>query len=201
MTRQAMNYVRASRASRLHPAAERTGAAAQVVGGSVLSWTVLALLALAVGIVWWRARGEHARQAIAWDALARALSLGFDAGSRSIRGKYRLLRLEITAGRQLLGLGPWRTRIAAGYEGVIPAGLTLAADPQRLRASADQAVPLETWLDAHRRRELLSGLLAGGVHVSGHTVRVETPGLLTDPEALRTLLGQLAELAKLLSLR
>jgi hypothetical protein len=32
-------------------------------------------------------------------------------------------------------------------------------------------------------------------------VTAEAPGLLTDPEALRTLLGQLAELARLLSLR
>jgi hypothetical protein len=48
---------------------------------------------------------------------------------------------------------------------------------------------------------LLPDLLTGGVHVFGHTARVEVPGLLTDPEALRTLLGRLAELARLLSLR
>ena len=44
-------------------------------------------------------------------------------------------------------------------------------------------------------------LLQGGVHVSGHTAAVEPPGLLTDPEALRSQLGQRAVLAKLLSLR
>ena len=92
--------------------------------------------------------------------------------------------------------------MAARYEGVIPEGLLLGLEPSGgLRASARQPETLQRWLDAHRRRELLPGLLQGGVHVSGHTTRVEAPGLLTDPEALRTLLGQLAELAKLLSLR
>jgi hypothetical protein len=167
----------------------------------VLSWALLVLLALAGGLLWWRARREHAQQAIDWDALARALSLGFDPGSRSIRGKYRLLRVEITAGRRLLGLGPWRTRVGAEYEGVVPEGLDLAVQARGLRASARRTEQLDPWLEAHRRRILLPGLLAGGVHVSGHTANVETPGLLTNPEALRTLLGQLAELAKLLSLR
>jgi len=32
-------------------------------------------------------------------------------------------------------------------------------------------------------------------------VAVDVPGLLEDPEALRTVLGQVAELAKLLALR
>ena len=165
------------------------------------SWALFTLLVVAVGVLWWRARREHAEQTIAWDALARALSLGFDPGSRTIRGKYRLLRLEITARRGVLGLGRWRTRIAAEYEGVVPEGLALTADTRGLRASARRSGELEPWLEAHRRRASLSGLLEGGVHVSGHTARVETPGLLTDPERLRTLLGQLAELAKLLSLR
>ena len=168
----------------------------------MLRWALLALLALVVGLLWWRGRREHALQSEAWDALARALSLGFDPVSRGIRGKYRLLRLEISARRGLLGFGPRRTEILAEYEGVVPAGLTLAAaDAGRLRSSARERTALQSWLDAHRRRELLPPLLAGGVHVSGHAMRVRTPGLLTDPEALRTLLAQLAELAKLLSAR
>ncbi len=128
--------------------------------------------------------------------------LGFDAVSRSIRGKYRLLRLEITARRTLFGLGPWRTQIAARYEGAIPEGLALGLVRNgELRATARTSETLGLWLDAHRRGALLPPLLRGGVHVSGHTLTVGVPGLLTDPEALRTLLGQLAELAKVLSLR
>jgi len=139
---------------------------------------------------------------VVWDALARDFMLGFDRGTRSIRGKYRLLRLEITASRSLLGLGRWRTRTAVRYEGVVPEGLRLGTGlGGELRAWARTPETLARWLDAHRRRELLPTLLQGGVHVSGHTVTVQTPGLLTDAEALRTLLGQLAELAKLLSLR
>jgi len=156
---------------------------------------------LALGLLWWRRRREDARRAVAWDALARGFMLGFDEGSRSIRGKYRLLRLEITASRTLFGLGGWVTRISARYEGVVPEGLALEGGRGGFRASARTPETLERWLDAHRRRELLPPLLLGGVHVSGHTATVDTPGLLTDPEALRTLLGQLAELAKLLSLR
>jgi hypothetical protein len=167
----------------------------------VRSWAVVALLAVAVGLFWWRARRERARLLADWDALARALSLGFDPGSLGIRGKYRLLRVELTARRTVLGLGPWRTRLSAEFEGVVPEGLTLSARKSSLRASARDAEALAGWLDAHRRRELLPELLRGGVHVSGHTTRAEMPGLLTDPEALRTLLGQLAELAKLLSQR
>jgi len=167
----------------------------------VLSSALLALLAVVVGLLWWRGRREHAQQIAAWGALARALSLGFDPGSRSIRGRYRLLRLEITARRVLLGLGPWRTEILAEYEGVIPAGLTLVVDARGLRSSAGEPDALAPWLEAHGRRGLLPELLAGGVQVSGHTVRVETPGLLADPEALRARLGRLADLAKLLSLR
>jgi hypothetical protein len=169
----------------------------------VLFWLVLGCLAVAAGLFWWRSRRDDARRSVVWDALARDFMLGFDAGSRSIRGKYRLLRLEITASRALLGLGSWVTRISARYEGVVPEGLTLALGGSRrgLQASARTPETLGRWLDAHRRRELLPPLLQGGVHVSGHTATVETPGLLTDPEALRTLLGQLAELAKLLSLR
>jgi hypothetical protein len=172
-----------------------------MVGGGVLSWALLGLLALVVGLLWRRGRRERKEQSAAWDVLARALSLGFDPDSRSIRGKYRLLRLEIIARRGLLGLGGWRTEILAEYEGVVPAGLSLAADRGSLRSSAREPEALESWLDAHRRRELLVPMLAGGARVSGHTARVQVPGLLTDPEALRTLLAQLAELAKLLSAR
>jgi hypothetical protein len=167
----------------------------------VRSWVLLALLALATGLLWWRARRERAQQRAAWDALARALSLGFDPGSPSIRGKYRLLRVELTARRTVLGLGPWRTRLSADFEGVVPEGLDVSVRGTELRASARSVDGLAGWLDAHRRRELLAPLLQGGVHVSGHTTHVEVPGLLTDPEVLRTLLGRLAELAKLLSLR
>lgn len=165
------------------------------------SWALLALLALAVGLLWWRTRLERSRLLAEWDALARALSLGFDPGSLGIRGKYRLLRVELTARRTVLGLGPWRTRLSANFEGVVPEGLALSAPGTELRASARDAAALAGWLDAHRRPELLLPLLEGGVHVSGHTAHVEMAGLLTDPEALRTLLGQLAELAKVLSLR
>ena len=126
--------------------------------------------------------------------------LGFDPGDRAIRGKYRLLRLEITA-RRALGLGPLRTRVVARYEGVIPEGLTLLVRGTELCGAARTPETLARWLDAHRRRELLPSLLSRGVRVSGHTARVELPGLLTDPERLRGVLGQLAELAKLLSLR
>jgi hypothetical protein len=167
----------------------------------VLPWLVLGCLAVGMGALWWGRRREDAQRAVAWDALARGFMLGFDEGSRSIRGKYRLLRLEITASRTLFGLGNWVTRIAARYEGVVPEGLALEGGRDGLRASARTPETLGRWLDAHRRRELLPPLLRGGVHVSGHTATVDTPGLLTDPEALRTLLGQLAELAKLLSLR
>ena len=164
------------------------------------SWAPLALLALAAGLLWWRARRDDARRTLAWDTIARAFMLGFDPGDRAIRGKYRLLRLEITAQRRL-GLGPLRTRVAARYEGVVPEGIALSVQGNELRSSARTPETLARWLDAHRRRELLPALLRGGVHVSGHTATVETPGLLTDPDALRTLLGQLAELAKLLALR
>jgi len=165
-------------------------------------WLVLGALVLAVGLVWWRSRPDDARRAGAWDTLARAFMLGFDGGSQSIRGKYRLLRLDITARRVLLGVGPWRTQVSARYEGVVPEGLRLALDRRgELRASARTPETLGRWLDAHRRRELLPALLQGGVRVSGHTAAVETPGLLTDPQALRAVLGQLAELAKLLALR
>ena len=168
----------------------------------MLLWLVLAGLTVAAGLLWWRSRREDARRTVVWDALARDFMLGFDAGSRSIRGKYRLLRVEITAGRTVLGLGPWWTHVSARYEGVVPEGLLLGLDREGgLRASARTPETLGRWLDAHRRRELLPPLLQGGVHVSGHTAAADTPGLLTDPEALRTLLGQLAELAKLLSLR
>lgn len=165
------------------------------------SWALLALLVLATGLLWWRARRERAHQRAAWDALARALSLGFDPGSPCIRGKYRLLRIELTARRTVLGLGPWRTRMSADFEGVVPEGLQVSARGTELHASARSADLLAGWLDAHRRRELLPALLQGRVHVSGHTAHVELPGLLTDPEALRTLLARLAEVAKLLSLR
>jgi hypothetical protein len=166
----------------------------------VLPWLALGVLVLLAALLWQRARRDDARLAAAWDVLARDFMLGFDAGDRAVRGKYRLLRLEITA-RRRLGLGPLRTRVAARYEGVVPEGLTLSARGPDLRSSARTPETLARWLDAHRRRELLPPLLHGGVHVSGHTAAVETPGLLTDPEALRSLLGQLAELAKLLSLR
>ena len=164
-------------------------------------WVLLAALALAAALLWWRARRDEARRGLAWAGLARAFMLGFDAGSRSIRGKYRLLRVEITASRRLLGLGQLLTRVNARYEGVVPEGLELSTAGGELRASARTPDTLARWLDAHRRRELLPPLLQGGVHVSGHTATVERPGLLTDPEALRILLGQLAELSKLLSLR
>ncbi len=165
-------------------------------------WLVLGVLVITAALLVLRARRDDARRALAWDVLARDFMLGFDAGSGSIRGKYRLLRLEITARRMLLGLGPPRTQLSARYEGVVPEDLQLGLARQGgLQAAARQSDVLDRWLDAHRRRELLPGLLQGGVHVSGHTARVETPGLLTNPEALRALLGQLAELAKLLSLR
>lgn len=164
------------------------------------AWLVLGIVAVAA-LLLWRWRRDEARRAAAWDGLARDFMLGFDAGSRSIRGRYRLLRLEITARRRFLGLGPLVTRVAARYEGVVPEGLSLFTSRGELRALARTPETLGRWLDAHRRRELLPELLRGGVHVSGHTATVETPGLLTDPEALRTLLGQLAELAKLLSQR
>jgi hypothetical protein len=167
----------------------------------VLPWLALGVLVLSAALLWQRARQDDARRAGAWDPLARDFMLGFDPGSRSIRGKYRLLRVEITAGRTLLGLGSIRTRVAARYEGVVPEALALSAPEGELRASARTPDTLERWLDAHHRRELLPGLLRDGVHVSGHTAWKKTPGLLTDPEVLRTLLGQLAELAKLLSLR
>ena len=153
-----------------------------------------------VALLWWRVRRDDARRILAWDGLARDFMLGFDPGGRTIRGKYRLLRLEISADRPL-GLLPLRTRVAARYEGVVPEGLTLSARGGMLHGSARTPETLVRWLDAHRRRELLPALLAGGVHVSGHTATAEVPGLLTDPEALRTLLGRLAELARLLSLR
>lgn len=163
-------------------------------------WLVLLGGVAVVFLLWWRARRDDGRRALAWDALSRSLLLGFDPGDRAIRGKYRLLRLEIMA-RRRFGLGPLRTRVAARYEGVVPEGLALSVGGSELRSSARTPETLARWLDAHRRRELLPGLLQGGVHVSGHTMAVDIPGLLTDPEALRTLLGQLAELAKLLSLR
>jgi hypothetical protein len=166
----------------------------------VLRWLALGILAVAAALLWWRVRRDDARRALAWDALARGFMLGFDPGERAIRGKYRLLRLEIAAHRRL-ALGPLRTAVAARYEGVVPEGLALSVRGGALRASARAPETLARWLDAHRRHELLPALLTGGVHVSGHTVRVEVPGLLTDPEALRTLLGRLAELARLLSLR
>jgi len=163
-------------------------------------WLVLlGSLALAA-LLRWRALRDDAHRALAWDALARDFMLGFDPGDRAIRGRYRLLRLEITA-RRRLALGPLRTRVAARYEGVVPEGLTLSTRGSELRSSARTPEALARWLEAHRRRELLPALLAGGVHVSGHTMAIDTPALLTDPEALRTLLGQLAELARLLSLR
>jgi hypothetical protein len=163
-------------------------------------WLVLLGALAAAGLLWWRARRDDLRRARAWDPLARDFMLGFDPGGRSIRGRYRLLRVEITAQRRL-GLGPFRTRVAARYEGVVPEGLTLSARGAELRSAARTPETLAQWLEAHRRRELLPPLLGGGVRVSGHTAIVETPGLLTDPEALRSLLGQLAELARLLSLR
>ena len=162
---------------------------------------LLGVLAVAAALLLWRWRRDQARRTAAWDPLARAFMLGFDAAGRSISGKYRLLRLEITAHRRLLGLGPLETRLTARYEGVVPEGLSLFASSGELRATARTPEILARWLDAHRRRELLPPLLRGGVHVSGHTARAQKPGLLTDPEALRTLLGQLAELAKLLSMR
>jgi hypothetical protein len=158
------------------------------------------VLVVSVALLWLRERRDDARRVRAWDPLARDFMLGFDAADRAIRGKYRLLRLEITA-RRRLGLGPVRTRVAARYEGVVPEGLKLSARGTELRSSARTPETLARWLDAHRRRELLPALLQGGVHVSGHTAAVETLGLLTEPEALRRVLGQLAELAKLLSLR
>ena len=163
-------------------------------------WLVLVVGLLAAALLWWRERRDDARRARAWDTLARDFMLGFDGGSRSIRGRYRLLRVEITT-RRHLGLGPLRTRVAARYEGVVPEGLNLSARGPGLRTSARNHETLARWLDAHRRRELLPLLLQHGVHVSGHTMAADVPGLLTDPESLRTLLGQLAELAKLLSLR
>jgi hypothetical protein len=167
----------------------------------VRAWLLLGVLAVAAALLLWRWRRDQERRTAAWDPLARAFMLGFDATGRSISGKYRLLRVEITATRRLLGLGALVTRVAARYEGVVPEGLSLFASSGELRATARTPETLARWLDAHRRRELLPELLRGGVHVSGHTATLETPGLLTDPEALRTLLGQLAELAKLLSLR
>ncbi len=167
----------------------------------MLGWLALGVLVLSVVLLWRRARRDNGRRAAAWDPLARNFMLGFDARSRSIRGRYRLLRVEITARRTFLGLGPWRTLVEARYEGVVPEGLGLWAPGGELHASARTPETLERWLDAHRRRELLPTLLESGVHVSGHTAWVDTPGLLTNPEALRTLLGQLAELAKCLSLR
>lgn len=167
----------------------------------MLLWVVALGLAAVAGLLSWRSRWEARRLARAWDALARAFMLGFDPGSPSIRGTYRLLRLELTARRILLGLGPWRTRISARFEGVVPEGLTLRAPHGTLRASARTPDTVGRWLDEHGRRALLPLLLRGGVHVRGHTVTLETPGLLTDAEALRALLGQLAELARLLSLR
>ena len=166
----------------------------------MLRWVALGILVLAAALLWWRVRRDDARRAVAWDALARDFMLGFDPGERAIRGRYRLLRLEITA-RRRLGLGPLRTAVVARYEGVVPEGLALSARRGALHGSARTPETLARWLDAHRRRELLPALLTGGVHVSGHTAKVEVPGLLTDPEALRTLLGRLAELARLLSLR
>jgi hypothetical protein len=163
-------------------------------------WLVLLCGLAGAALLWWRERRDDARRTRAWDGLARDFMLGFDAGSRSIRGRYRLLSVEISSHRRL-GLGPLLTRVIARYEGVVPEGLTLSARGIALRSSARTTETLARWLDAHRRRELLPGLLAHGVHVSGHTAAVEVPGLLTDPEALRTLLGQLAELAKLLSQR
>ena len=165
------------------------------------AWLIVLAIVLVSALLWLRGRRDDEMRALAWDPLARGFMLGFDAGSRSIRGKYRLLRVEITSRRALLGLGSRRTRIAASYEGVVPEGLDLSASGEALRASARTPETLAQWLDAHRRRELLPPLLQGGVHVSGHTAQVEVPGLLTDPEALRTLLGQLAELCKLLALR
>lgn len=165
------------------------------------TWLLLGLLALAAGLLVRRQRRDDARRQAAWDPLARDFMVAFDAGSRAIRGRYRLLRIEVTARRTLLGLGAWCTRVEARYEGVVPEGLALSARGPRLVASARTPETLGRWLDAHRRRELLPALLAGGVHVSGHTASIERPGLLADPEALRTLLGQLAELAKLLSQR
>ncbi|HET6983320.1 MAG TPA: hypothetical protein VFI53_14330, partial [Myxococcaceae bacterium] len=106
------------------------------------SWALLALLALAVGLLWWRTRLERSRLLAEWDALARALSLGFDPGSLGIRGKYRLLRVELTARRTVLGLGPWRTRLSADFEGVVPDGLALSAPGTELRASARDAAVL-----------------------------------------------------------
>jgi hypothetical protein len=167
----------------------------------VLSWLLLGVVVVITDLLRWRARRDDAQRELAWDGLARDFMLGFDAASRSIRGKYRLLRVEITAGRRLLGLGPLRTRVSARYEGVVPEGLALSTAGNELRASARTPDTLAPWLGAHRRRELLPALLHGGVHVFGHTATVDTPGLLTNPDALRTLLGQLAELAKLLSLR
>ena len=166
----------------------------------MLPWLALGVLVVSAVLLWRRARQDDARRTAAWDVLARDFTLGFDPGGRSIRGKYRLLRVEMTAHRSL-GLGPLRTRVAARYEGVVPEGLRLSARGPELRSSARTSETLARWLDAHRRRALLPQLLQGGVHVSGHTAAVETPGLLTDPEALRSLLGQLADLAKLLSLR
>jgi len=166
----------------------------------VLRWLALGILVLVAAVLWRRVRQDDARSILAWDALARDFMLGFDPGGRTIRGKYRLLRLEISAERRL-GMGPLRTRVAARYEGVVPEGLELSARGGVLRGSARTKETLARWLDADRRRELLPELLAGGVHVSGHTATVQVPGLLTDPEALRTLLGRLAELARLLSLR
>jgi len=166
----------------------------------VRAWLVLGVLVVAAALLLWRWRRDDARRAAAWDPLARDFMLGFDPDDRAIRGRYRLLRVEITA-RRRLGLGPLRTRVAARYEGVVPEGLALSALGSELHSSARTPETLARWLDAHRRRELLPELLRGGVHVSGHTATVETPGLLTDPDALRSLLGQLAELAKLLALR
>jgi len=130
-------------------------------------WLLAAGVLIVAAVMAARRRSRaDARRVLAWDALARDFMLGFDAESRSIRGKDRLLRLEMTAGRALLGLGPWVTRISTSYEGVVPEGLRL-------------------------------GLDAG----SGHTAQAEVWGLLTDPEALRDLLGRIAELAELLLLR
>ena len=161
---------------------------------------MLGILAVLTALLFWRWRRDEARRGVAWEPLARDFMLGFDPADRAIRGKYRLLRLEITT-RRRLGLGPLLTRVAARYEGVVPEGLGLSVRGNGLHSSARTPETLARWLDAHRRRELLPALLQGGVHVSGHTLAVDVPGLLTGPEALRTVLGQLAELAKLLSLR
>jgi len=167
----------------------------------VLLWVGVGLVLLAVGLLGVLHRRDLGRLAAGWDALARSLTLGFDPASRSIHGRYRLLRVELTAERTLLGLGPWRTRISAGYEGVVPEGLDLRLVRDRIRASARDPAALDRWLDGHRRRELLPGLLRGGVQVLGHEARLEMDGLLSDAEILRGILARLADLARLLSQR